>query len=405
MSDKNLKIGIVVIGYNRPDCIMRLLNRLNDCDYPANDIPLVISLDNCGKDEVLNAATEFKWHHGEKTVIRQPERLGLKKHVLKCGSYIEEFDWDAGIILEDDVYTASPFYEYARQALSFYGDDERIAGISLYSLTQNQTVRLPFTAALSEYDACFIQLAQSLGQVWPRKQWRAFADWYEKNSAGYTDCPGVPQNVCRWPESSWLKYHIRYCIEQDKYFVYPYHSLTTNFGEIGTNSDRKLMALQTPLQQTAKESYAFPVFGESGVMYDAWCENLAIKDILGLDDVCVDIYGGKGNYAKKRYWLTSLPQPYKIIRSFGMELRPVDMNVLCGLAGNEIFLYDTAESAEPPIVNDRDISAFNYCNNMLWPYEAIKKIAKPIFEDIRRENLRLLGHPKKLCKKMINRLK
>ena len=36
-------------------------------------------------------------------LIEQPERLGLKKHILTCGSYIECFGWEAAIVLEDDV--------------------------------------------------------------------------------------------------------------------------------------------------------------------------------------------------------------------------------------------------------------------------------------------------------------
>lgn len=404
MSETALKIGIVTVGYNRVDCISRLLNRLNDCDYPANNIPLVISLDNSGKDDVLNFAMEFEWLHGEKTVIHQPERLGLKKHVLKCGSYIEEFDWDAAIILEDDVYSAAPFYKYAQQAVEFYKDDDRIAGIALYSLTQNQTVRYPFVAELSEYDAFFIQLAQSLGQVWMRRQWKAFTEWYEKNSETFTECPNVPFNVCRWPETSWLKYHIRYCVEENKYFVYPYQSLTTNFGEVGSHTKRKVMSLQTPLQQVAKAQYTFPKLGENGVMYDAWCENLAIADSLGIDDVCVDIYGAKKNYASNRYWLTTLPKSYKIMKSYGMELRPVDMNVLCKLPGNEIFLYDTQEDAPAPTVADRDVSVWNYYNNMLYPDDAIRKLAKPMFDNIRRSRIRLLWHPIELCRKIISRL-
>ena len=406
MSENTLKIGIVVIGYNRVDCISRLLDRLNVCDYPSGDIPLVISLDNCGKDDVLNYAMKYDWLHGEKTVIHQPERLGLKKHVLKCGSYIEQFDWDAAIVLEDDVYTAAPFYKYAQQAVEFYKDDDRIAGIALYSLTQNQTVRYPFSAELSEHDAYFIQLAQSLGQVWMRRQWKAFADWYEENNETFTECENVPFNVCRWPETSWLKYHIRYCVEENKYFVYPYQSLTTNFGDVGSNNKgKKLLSLQTPLQQTAKTQYNFPVLGESGVMYDAWCENLAVAENLDVEDVCVDIYGAKKNYEGNRYWLTTLPKPYKIVKSFGMELRPVDMNVLCGLPGDEIFLYDTKEEAPAPEVTDRDINMFNYYNNMLYPDEAIKKLAKPMFDNIHRSRIKLLGHPAKLCREIIDRLK
>lgn len=405
MNNNDIKIGIVVVGYNRIDCILRLLNRLNECDYPSDDIPLVISLDNCGNNEIYNCAKNFEWIHGKKTVILQKEHIGLRLHILKCGDYINQYKWDAAIILEDDVYTAVSFYNYAKQAVSYYQNDEYIAGISLYSLTQNQTVRFPFSATFSQYDAYFIQLAQSLGQVWTKKQWESFSGWYSKNSAPFFECQNVPFNVCRWPETSWLKYHIRYCIEENKYFVYPYQSLTTNFGEIGTHCSQKLLSLQAPLQNLAKDHYRFPKLFENGVIYDAWCENCELGSILGFDDICIDLYGAKENFANNRYWLTTLPKSYKIVQSFGMELRPIDMNIICKLPGNEIFLYDTMTSASAPTIDDRDISIWNYYNNMLYPDEAIKKIAKPMFREIRMNRIKLLWHPHKLIKKIISHLK
>ena len=406
MTDPQLKIGIVVIGYDRVDCIARLLQRLNVCGYPSDDIPLVISLDNCGKDDVLNFASAYEWKHGEKTVIHQPERLGLRKHVLRCGSYIDRFDWDAAIILEDDVYTAFPFYMYAQQAVNFYKDDDRIAGIALYSMTQNRSVQLPFSPAYSEYDAYFMQLAQSLGQVWMKRQWKAFAEWYDTHSETFREHSAIPGNICRWPDTSWLKYHIRYCVEENKYFVYPYQSLTTNFGDVGSHTCVKSMTLQTPLQQFARKQYSFPKLGESGYIYDVWCENTALKAQTGYDDmeVCVDIYGARENHDNKQYWLTSLSRPYKVVRSYGMELRPIDMNVLCELPGDRIFLYDTRIEAAAPELPDRDISVWNYYNTMVYPDDAIRKLAKPMFRQSRKARLRLLLHPVQLIKKIISRL-
>ena len=39
MEQPPLTIGIIVIGYNRPDSIGRLLDRLNACDYPHDRTP------------------------------------------------------------------------------------------------------------------------------------------------------------------------------------------------------------------------------------------------------------------------------------------------------------------------------------------------------------------------------
>lgn len=404
MDEDKLKIGIVVIGYNRLDCLSRLLNRLNECIYPSKNIPLVISLDNCGDDKVLNFATGFEWFHGEKTVIHQERRMGLRKHILRCGEYMDQFGWDAQVVLEDDVYTSSAFYSFALQAVKKYRNDNEIAGIALYSMPHNQTVRLPFAPAASKYDVYFMQLAQSLGQVWMRDSWHEFAAWYRENSAPFTECTGVPYNVCRWPESSWLKYHIRYCVEKNKYFVYPYVSLTTCFQDKGTHAQEKSNVLQTLLQTAAKDEYALPSLND-GRKYDAWCESLELNESLGLSDVCIDTYGAKGNYAGNRYWLTTLSKPYKIIKSFAMELRPVDMNILCNLPGNELFVYDTHEAGQAPAVVDRDVSAWNYYNIILYPDEAIKKVAKPMFDNIRRQRISLIWHPIRLCKKIIARMK
>ena len=38
--------------------------------------------------------------------------------------------------------------------------------------------------------------------------------------------------------------------------------------------------------------------------------------------------------------------PYKIIRTFGMRLRPIELNVLQEIEGNGIYLYDMSEFSD-----------------------------------------------------------
>ena len=83
MEQIELTIGIIAIGYNRPNSIGRLLDRLNACDFPHDRVPLIVSLDNCGKPDTYDRASSFHWKHGTMEVLLQPERLGLKKHILK----------------------------------------------------------------------------------------------------------------------------------------------------------------------------------------------------------------------------------------------------------------------------------------------------------------------------------
>lgn len=407
MEHSALSIGVIVVGYNRVKSIDRLLRRLNACDYPHSQVPLVISLDNCGKPDVYNCASAFEWKHGPYQVLLQPERLGCKQHVLKCGGYMEQFGWDAAVVLEDDVYPSAAFYRYAQQAVARYQDDDRIAGISLYSMPQNQTVRLPFTPVLSEYDAYFMQLAQSCGQVWMKRQWRAFRDWFAENDGPFPNRPGIPANVTRWPESSWLKHHIRYCIEENKYFVYPYESLTTNFSDVGQHTGIASNTLQVRLQQQAKQRYSFPELDGAPVLYDAWHENQRLAELLGLtpEILNVDIFGGKGNPEGKRYWLTTVPKPYQVLRSFALSLFPMDMNVLCGLEGKQIFLYDTAAPAPAPPPRDWELQMWGYYNRILFPDDMIWKLSKGIGKQRRTAQRKLLLHPGQLFQRLRNRFR
>lgn len=398
-------VGIVVVGYNRLDSIKRLLERLNLCDYPTIEIPLIISLDNSGKNDLLLYAQNYTWLHGKKTVILQQARLGLRRHILHCGEYMDKYGWDAQIMLEDDVYPSIAFYSFAQQAVSKYQDDKRIAGISLYTMPQNQTAVLPFSPLPSPYDSFFMQLAQSWGQVWMKKQWRDFMSWYQESGDDIDHWRNVPDNVLRWPESSWLKYHICYCIDNNKFFVYPYQSLTTCFSDTGTHTETKSNVLQVPLQQHAKDHYDFPDI-EDAVLYDAWSENMTLGEMLGIkaENICVDLYGKKKNRERKRYLLTMEALPYRVLRSFSLEMTPMEVNVLCELGGNDIFLYDTSYDGTPPRKQDADLRFWRYYNRIIYPDPIIRKLAAPIEKEVRKNRLKLLTKPKVLANKIIRRI-
>ncbi|MCK4747327.1 MAG: glycosyltransferase, partial [Bacteroidales bacterium] len=121
---------VVVVAYNRPRSLERILHSLKRIRN-ATDVKLVISIDNQAPDNypVRDIATEFNWPHGEKEVIYQEARLGLRNHILQCAGLSQQYG--SVIILEDDLYVSPYFYDYAVQALTYYTDDQEIAGISL----------------------------------------------------------------------------------------------------------------------------------------------------------------------------------------------------------------------------------------------------------------------------------
>jgi hypothetical protein len=336
--------AVVAIGYNRTECLFRLLNSLNNADYNGDTVPLIISIDNSGTDAVYRIAEEFKWEHGEKIIRTYPERLGLRRHILTCGDICKDYKHIA--VFEDDLYASDSFYHFAKQAVKFYDWDDRIAGIALYSHHWDQNSNRPFLPIGDQYDAYFMQYACSWGQVWSRSKWENFINWYNENDGDLLPAPDVPQNVTRWANNSWLKYHIKYCIETNRFFVYPRVALSTNFGDQGQHNYKTNNGYQVPLQSSYKRNYIFPSFNESGVKYDAFFELIDIGEKLQInnDDVCVDLYGMKKNRVKRRYWLTMELADYKIVRSFDMSMRPHEMNVIENIDGNIIKLYDTSIS-------------------------------------------------------------
>lgn len=331
-----MKIGICIIAYNRLKSLKCVLNSL-ERSYYNEAVTLIISIDKSNDNTVKDYADQYEWKHGKKIIIAHPENLGLRKHVLKCGDLL--YEYDALIVLEDDVSVAPSFYYYAKQCVERFYDDNNIAGISLYNFPLNYQNRLPFFPLQSDSDVYLMQCAQSWGQVWMKKQWFAFKNWYEQHLEEFIELPHLPKSICCWPKSSWLKYHTRYCIEQNKYFVYPYVSLSTNNSEAGTHNITKTTYFQTQLLFGLKDKFKLT----PSIYYDGFFENPMIAQWLGYNpnDICIDFYGEKNNRLNNRYWLTRKQLSYKILRSYSLSYKPYELNIQQNEIGKELFLYDT----------------------------------------------------------------
>lgn len=334
------KYAIVAIGYNRPECMLRLLNSLARAEYDQS-IPLIISLDNCGNNSVKNIADEFIWCHGEKRIIFHNERLGLKKHILSCGELLKEFE--AIAVFEDDLIVSPGFFQFMKEAVPKYYNDDRIAGISLYKYEWNEHAGYPFEPARSQYDAFFIKTSQSWGQIWMKPQWSNFIEWLHKNPNLCLNDKLFPSDVLNWPNSSWKKHHISYCAHMDKYFVFPYNSLTTCCSDVGEHCKYKVDVLQVPVLEGVKKKYSLPdLTSIDAVKYDTFFEReMPVKEIMGIsvEDICIDLYGIK-DVSEQRIVLTTRKFDNFIISSYGLEMRPHEENILHAVLGKHIFLYD-----------------------------------------------------------------
>ena len=335
-----MNIPIVVVAYNRKNSLFRLLNSLNEGYFESNDVELIISIDCGDNQDVYNIANDFIWKHGIKKVIYHNEKLGLQKHVLKCGDLVKKYE--AIIMLEDDLYVSKFFYLYALQAYQFVIDKKQVGGVSLYNHKMHNELFLPFSPIEDGYDNWYFQFASSWGQMWTKEQWVNFRKWLDYNwNYDFFNNLRIPNHIKKWGNNSWLKYNIAYLIETNKYFLYPRISLTTNFSEIGTNHKVSDTNYQVELFCGDNKNYkwCFSKIENSSAVYDAFYENDRIK--YDGKHVEVDLYGVKPVPVSESLFLTCcVIDGAKCIKTYGRILRPHDMNVLNVYPGSDFRLYE-----------------------------------------------------------------
>lgn len=332
---------LILPAFERPDCLKRLLRSLDAAVFPEKGVQLVFSLEGESDPEVVKIAQNFQWKYGEKIIIERESRLGLREHILACGDLTKEYG--SVILLEDDLFVAPGFYEFARKALEFYQEETRVSGISLYSYRVSECRFFPFLPLDDGQEVYFQQFASSWGQAWTQSQWASFRDWFRENEE-IKPKEKLPQYLREWSETSWKRHFIRYMLAEDKHFVFPRESYSTNFGDPGTNSDTPGL-FQVPLQ-SKKSDFSFVPFYKSWSRYDVYFEPLPfiLKNAnlnLSEFEFTVDLYGQKdADFLDQPFVLTSRKGVNPEI-TFGLDMIPIEENVIHGVKGNEIRLLKT----------------------------------------------------------------
>ena len=196
-----MNIGIVIPCYNRVDSLNRLLVSLEGANYLGEEVDLIFSIDYSGINNIRYLAESFQWEFGSKKIILHPSNIGLKQNILSCGDLVDEYD--AVIVLEDDLYVAKDFYNYAKQAAYYYLNNDNIAGISLFSYKYTEIGFYQFYPFQDNYDTFFIQWPSSWGQLWTKRQWHSFRSWLSLNKS--LEDINIPASVKLWTHS-WKKF-------------------------------------------------------------------------------------------------------------------------------------------------------------------------------------------------------
>ena len=337
--NKPIQPAIIAVAYNRPHSLSRLLGSLKRANYAqAKDITLIISIDKSNNDNVYAVASDFEWPHGEKKIIRHEQNIGLRKHIISCGDLSDMYG--SVIIFEDDMFVGPGFYSFARQALKKYSNDAKIAGISLYSYTYNEFARAPFMPVADGFDAYFMQVPSSWGQIWTQEQWDKFKNYYNQAEKLIEDHK-IPPKVYSWPTStSWKKYFYKYIAENNLYFVFPKVSHATNFGDAGTHFRNDVQNFQVPIFYCSKTvEYKLPSSDESSNKYDTYGEpKPELLKSIGVDfpfEYEVDLYGLKNLDGFDKPYFLSIKPCREPQRSFGLRLMPMILNIADNIHGTD----------------------------------------------------------------------
>lgn len=367
-------IAIVVITYNRLDSLKRLIYSLTQANYD-DQVDLIVSIDRSDIfEQMYDYASKIIWMHGKIEIKIAEKRLGLKKHVMQCGELLNQYEHI--VVLEDDLYVSPGFYQYTKEMISKYANNENIAGISLYNYPRNQYANLPFTPQLDQYDVYFMKIASSWGQVWSRQKWAKFLEWYHVNPS--IDELHIPKHIKLWGDKSWLKYHHAYCAAENKYFVYPRMALSTNFSEPGEHASLD-STYQVELLSDVKSNYKTPNSIDDAIRYDEFFENENIKTYIPFNNLTIDLYGKK--YQHERYVLATKHLNKKIIKSYALRMKPWEVNVIYNVEGEDFYLYDF-NMEQQNYFKSRDSYKYKYLFKINSPREILNILMSYFFKKI-----------------------
>lgn len=382
------KIGLIIVGYNRLISIKRLLKSLENAVFSEeeDEVDLIFDIDHSGSDKIIEFAKAYHWAHGETKLRTYDERLGLRTHMMELGYWFDYYD--ALVVLEDDIYVSPYFFDYVKANVDKYYYDNDICGIALYSIERNEH-EITLYPISSDYDNFFMKKPCSWGQIWLKNQWLEFKKWYQRNNSNDLNIYDIPECFRNYPETSYLKYFITYMVDKDKYFSYPYVSYSTCFADEGEHAKVSTFFFHANLMLKKKESYRLSDF-KDGVKYDAYDELIDLESFLSSKydiPTTVDFYCEKKK--RNRFLLTFYALDYKIIRSYGMSLKPIEANVFLDNPGNDLFLYDTTITVKNknkfhkgklllynfgPLISDKKNIAIILCEYIkTWIYYHIKK--------------------------------
>lgn len=233
LSEGFADLRILVLTFNRPKSLLRLLTSLQEADYMNDKVILEIWIDR-NKNEQLHsdtliAASNFSFSKGHKLVYTHVSSVGL------LGQWIDTWrpnpsSKEIAVILEDDLTVSKFFYRYLKQVHCKYNNKNEINGFSLHVLREKAGFERNANTGIQDIVLLY-PILDSWGFSPKQDHWMAFVRWYKHASVNTTFQPFVPGLVqTEWykiflyqgrADSMWTMWHIYYSWRYQHYTLYP----------------------------------------------------------------------------------------------------------------------------------------------------------------------------------------
>jgi hypothetical protein len=251
---------LLVLAYNRPDKVQRLIDRLRTQAPPK----LMVTVDGPKPGNAADAqrvaavhkvVESIDWTDDVETRLR-PVNLGLRRAVADAVTWATD-KYGEVIVLEEDTLPGDDFVPYATHMLERYRNDDRVAHISGYNIVPPAELSVPASSRFTIYP-------ESIAWATWGRAWASFDDsmqWGSNASvAEIASVTGSTISALRWKQnfsdaasgriSTWAYRWIASMWSKGAVTLSPNQNLVTYAGyDEGTNSVLKAPWDELPLYQ------------------------------------------------------------------------------------------------------------------------------------------------------------
>lgn len=176
------------------------------------------------------------------------------------------------------------------------------------------------------------------------------------------------------------------------------YGVCSNFTEKGVHNNQISFSYQCIMNYSNNNiKYRYINLEESNSVYDAFFENLKLKEILGVKEkVESDLYGNKdiAIIDKKGYLLSTNTYNYEIVSGYSLQMYPYELNLINCIEGNDILLYNLEKKQKNNIKTKTELF-YRYIFKLEFSsFERVKVLLKVCLIDIKNRVLRRVKRKK-----------